>query len=117
MILDKFQNTRLDKTIQFRAFTRRARVRRERVDEVCETVEHEHGAVPRQCRCLRRGGGGCGMSLARCVLFLCRSDTHLYGGVDEHVESTPNRRDIVLAARITITVIVNFCSVQRKDRA
>jgi len=117
MILDKFQNTRLDKTIQFPALTRRTRVRRERVDEVCETVEHEHGAVPRRCRCLRRGRGGRCMSLARRVLFLCRSDTHLYGGVDEHVESTLNRRDIILAARLPITVIVNFCSMQRKDRA
>lgn len=57
------------------------------------------------------------MSLARRVLFLRRSDTHLYGGVDEHVESTLNRRDIILAARLPITVIVNFCSMQRKDRA
>lgn len=111
MILDEFQNAGLDKTIQFRALTRRARVRRERVDEVRETVEHEHGAVPRRCRCLRGGGGGCRMSLARRVLFLCRSDAHLYGGVDERVESTLNRRDIIHATRFPIAVIVHFCSV------
>ena len=117
MILDEFQNARLDKTIQFCALTRRARVRRERVDEVRETVEHEHGAVPRRCCWLRGGGGRCRMSLTRCVLFLCRSDAHLYCGVDKHVESALNRRDIVPAARLPILVIVDFRSVERKDRA
>ena len=59
------------------------------------------------------------MSLARRVLFLCRSDAHLYGGVDEHVESALNRRNIVPAAPlpIPIVVIIDFCSMQREDRA
>jgi len=121
MILDEFQNTRLDETVQFRALTRRARVRRECVNEVGETVEHEHGAVPRRCRCLRGGGSGSRMSLAHRVLFLCRSDAHLHGGIDERVESTLDRRDIVPAAslstRLPIPVIVSFCGAQRKDRA
>lgn len=121
VILDEFQNTRLDETVQFRALTRRARVRRERVDEVGETVEHEHGTVPRRCRCIRSSGSGSRMSLTHRVLFLCCSDAHLYGGVDERVESTLDRRDFVIASRLStrlpIAVIVNFCSVQRKDRA
>ena len=118
MILDKLQHALFDDAIQLRALARCAPVRRERVDEVGETVEYEHGAVPR----LRGGRGGRNVPAPRCVLLRRRHDAHLDGGVDERVERALNRRAVLAAPRFAIPVaaaatVVFFCGVQRDDRA
>ena len=117
MILDKLQHALFDDAVQLRALARCARVRRERVDEVGETVEHEHGAVPR----LRGGRGGSNVPAPRRVLLRRRHDAHLDGGVDERVERALNRRAVLAAAAaaaaVVVIVVVDFCGVQRDDRA
>lgn len=101
-------------------------MRRERVGEVREAVEHEHRAIP------RRSGGGClGRSLGRslrglsCValahriFLLRRNDAHLHGGIDERVERALDRRAVPTAAAagfpVIAVVVVDFCGVQRED--
>ena len=115
MILDKLQHALFDDAIQLRALARCARVRRERVDEVRETVEHEHGAVPR----LRGGRGGRNVPAPRRVLLRRRHDAHLDGGVDERVERALNRCAVLAGAAtvVVVIVVVDFCGVQRDDRA
>jgi hypothetical protein len=115
MILDKLQHALFDDAVQLRALARCARVRRERVDEVGETVEHEHGAVPR----LRGGRGGSNVPAPRRVLLRRRHDAHLDGGVDERVERALNRCAVLAGAAtvVVVIVVVDFCGVQRDDRA
>jgi len=115
MILDKLQHALFDDAIQLRALARCARVRRERVDEVRETVEHEYGAVPR----LRGGRGGSNVPAPRRVLLRRRHDAHLDGGVDERVERALNRCAVLAGAAtvVVVIVVVDFCGVQRDDRA
>jgi hypothetical protein len=116
MLLDEFQHPRLDGTIQLCALARCARVRRERVDEVRETVQHEHRKVP--C------GGGSSLSPKSRVLLPCRSDAHLHSRIDKCVQRTLDRRVVVLrVTRFAPTVAVRdgfgfgFCCVQSEDRA
>jgi hypothetical protein len=104
-------------------------MRRERVGEVREAVEYEHGAVPRHRRSRRLRHRLCGfrsVALTHRIFLLCRSDAHLYGGIDERVERALNRRAIIAAAPAcssivsvvsVVPVIVYFCGVQREDRA
>ena len=97
-------------------------MRRERVGEVREAVEHEHRAIPRRRRhCLRRGLRGLrGVALAHRIFLLRRSDAHLYGGIDERVERALDRRAVPTAAAasfpIITIVIIDFCAMQREDR-
>jgi len=87
-------------------------VLRERVDEVCQAVEHEHGPIP------RRAGRGVRAPPQRSVFLLSRSDAHLDGRVDERVERALDRRAILLAAAtaaaarlavaVTIVIAVGF---------
>src|SRR5579863_177141 len=121
MIFDELQYARLDSAVQLCALARCARVRRERVDEVREAVEHEYGAVPRRYRrgrlCRLRS-----VTPAHRVLLLRRSNAHLYGGIDERVERALDRRPVPAATAATglpivAVVIVDFCAVQREDGA
>jgi hypothetical protein len=117
MLLDELQHPSLDDIVQLSALARRARIWRERVYEVRETVQHEHGAVPRAAR---TGPGTC-MSTESRVLLPCGSNAHPYSRIDERVKRTLNRRAVFRTADIAITVIVplgfGFCRVQSEDRA
>jgi hypothetical protein len=115
MLLDEFQHPRLDGTIQLCALARCARVRRERVDEVRETVQHEHRTVP--C--------GCGSSLSpkSRVLLPRRSNAHPHGGIDKCVQRALNRRAVLPTAHLAIAIPIRdglgfgFCCVKSEDRA
>jgi hypothetical protein len=120
MLLDEFKHPRLDGTIQLCAFARCARVRRERVDEVRETVQHEYRAVP--C------GAGSSLSPKSRVLLPRRSNAHPHSGIDKRVQRALDRRAVVLRAAhfatATATAIAvrdgfgfGFCCVQSEDRA
>ena len=116
MILDKLQYARFDGAVQLGALARSTRVRRERVDEVREAVEHEYGAIPRRRRrrlCRLRS-----VTPAHRVLLIRRSDAHLHGGIDERVKRALDRRAVPAAGLpIVAVVIVDFCAVQREDGA
>ena len=116
MLLDEFQHSCLDGTIQLRAFARGARVRRERVDEVRETVQHKYRTVP--CE------GKSSLPPKSHVLLSRRSDAHLHSRIDKCVQRALNRRAVVLrATRFAPAVAVRdgfgfgFCCVQSEDRA
>lgn len=101
-------------------------MRRERVGEVREAVEHEDWAIPRRRRrrrrhCPRRSLRGLrGVALAHRVFLLRRSDAHLHGGIDERVERALDRRAVPTATTTTAAaagflivgiVVVDFCGV------
>ena len=127
MFLDELEYPSLDGIIQLRALARRARVRRERVSEVRETVQHEHGAVPRAARarahtssCSCTGSGRSVPTESR-ILLPRRSNAHPYSRIDERVKRALNRRAVLRAAHLAIAIAVSigfgFFRVQREDRA
>ena len=127
MLLDELQHPSLDGTIQLRVLARCARVRRERVYEVRETVQHEYGAVPRaahtctsSCSRGNEAGGGCSTTTQSRVLLPGRNNAHPYSRIDERVKRALNRRVVLRAAHLPIAVVVpiafGFCRVQSEDR-
>ena len=115
MFLDEFQHSRLDGTVQLRALARCAWVRCERVDEVRETVQHEHRTVPYE--------GGNSLSPKSRVLLPRRSNTHPHSRIDKCVQRALNSRVVLRAAHFAIAIAVRdrfgfgFCCVQSEDRA
>ena len=117
MLLDELQHPSLNDIVQLLALARRAGVWRERVYEVRETVQHEHGAVPRAAR---SRPGTC-MPTESCFLLPGGSNAHPYSRIDERVKRALNRRAVLRTADIAITVFVplsfGFCRVQSENRA
>jgi hypothetical protein len=115
MLLGELQHPSFDDIVKLLALARRARVWRERVYEVRETVQHEHGAVPRAAR------PGTNMPTESRVFLPRGSNAHLYSRINERVKRAFNRRAVLRTADIAITVVVplgfGFCHVQSKDRA
>ena len=107
MFLDELAHPRLDRTVQLCTLARRARVLRERIREVREAVQHEHGAVPRGYS----AGGGRAPTQHR-VLFLRGTHAHPYRRVNECVQSALDRCAISAAAvRLVVIVAIDFGGV------
>jgi hypothetical protein len=123
MFLDELQHPSLDGIIQLRALARRARVRRERVSEVREAVQNEHGEVPRAARARTSScscaGSGRNVPTESCILLPRRSNAHPYSRIDERVKRALNRCAFLRAAHLAVVVPVGFgfFRVQREDRA
>ena len=109
MLVDELAHTHLDLHMERFALTRRTRVRRERVREVSQAVQHEDRAVP---SCGSRSGA---TASERRVLLLCSVDAHLHRGVDERVQRALDRRTFALPAGTG--VVISLGGVQREDGA
>jgi hypothetical protein len=125
MLLDELQHPSLDGTIQLRVLARCARVRREGVYEVRETVQHEYGAVPHaahacasSCSCRNGTRGGRNMTTESRVLLPSRSNAHPYSWIDERIKRALNRRAVLRAGHLAVAVPIafGFCRVQSEDR-
>ena len=121
MLLDELQHTRLDGTIQLRVLARCARVRRERVYEVCEAVQHEYRTVPRaahSCTCGNEARAGRNTTTQSRVLLPSRSNAHPYSRIDECVKRALNRCAVFRAGHLVVAVPISFgfCRVQSEDR-
>ena len=79
MLVDKLAHTHLDLHMERFALTRRTRVRRERIREVSQAVQHKHGAIP------SRSSRSRATASERRVFLLCSVDAHPQRGVDERV--------------------------------
>jgi hypothetical protein len=106
MLDNEFTHASLDLDMQRLPLTRRTRMRRKRIHEMSQTIQHEHRTVPSRVRSRSRG-----------ALLLCCMHAHPHCRVDECVKRTLDSRAFAVAVGIGGNGIVGFGGVQRENRA